>query len=1192
MLEPWLLLLCSLLYIGVLFAIAWYGDRRIQLNRPLPHRALIYSLSLAVYCTSWTYYGAVGKASTAGWEFFPIYHGPILVVVFGYRFLKKVATICREQNITTIADFISSRYGKSGNLAVVVTVIAILGTMPYIALQLKAVALSYEVLAHDGIVIDSQKFMPKSLLEDTGFIVAALMAVFTILFGARRVTASEHHEGIILAIAFESVVKLFALLCVCLFAIYGVFGGFENLLFAAQQSPVIDKLFLDPSLEDDFLKATFFSQTVLAMAAIFCLPRQFHVTFVESSHPSQLKMASWLFPMYLLATCLLVVPITIAGSLIFQGQSVNPDMFVLTIPIASNNGVLALLAFIGGFSAGTGMVIVAVITLSTMVCNDIVMPLLFKLPYLNLRARKDVTGLLLTVRRVAIVSILFLSYMYYQYIRDIGTLASIGLIAFVAAIQFAPAIIGGVYWRQGHRRGATMGLIAGFSVWFYTLFLPTLADTGLLPGDFIEQGFLQISALKPYALFTLVGLDPISHGAFWSLTFNVLFYLYYSWNSHSNLTDRLQAAEFTHSLDGEVAADEKLRAASDVQVGKLRLLAEKFIGETSSEKAFDDYTKRNYMPLSKTDRADDALIRFTEHLLAGAIGASSARLMVSSVLQKKDLPIEDIVSIVGEASQAVQFNQELLHATIENIDQGISVVDSDMQLVAWNQRYLKLFDYPSGLIKINQPIADVIRFNALRGECGPGDPEEHVAKRMRFMSEGNSHIYQRVRADGTVLEIRGNPMPGGGFVTSFTDITEHKSIENKLIEANDNLEQRVRERTEELSAVNEELRNAIDSKIRFLAAVNHDMMQPLNAARLYTSALLQNYDDPQKIAERISNSLQSAEEIIKTLLDISKLDIGAIKSNVTTFKIGDTLSTLSEEFAVIAEQRGIKLATVRCSACVRSDPHLIRRVLQNFLSNALDYARDGRVILGCRRIRIDSDQPLLRVEVWDNGVGIADADLNRIFDEFERLDNQSGDREKGMGLGLAIARRISSILGHEISVRSRLGRGTVFSLQVPIGSPGEIQSVNQPLPVEAGRRPGPAVGGMVILCIDNDSNVLHAMRTVLEGWGCTVISARSHEDVLPQFTGQYAAPDAMLVDYHLDCGETGVVVMNALQQFFESPVPGILITADMSETVREEAEASAYRELRKPINSGALRNLLFKIVQRAQYERGDLSGKI
>ncbi|MEM7206432.1 MAG: PAS domain-containing hybrid sensor histidine kinase/response regulator [Pseudomonadota bacterium] len=1178
MLQPWLLLFCSLLYIGALFGIAWYGDRQTRLGRPVRHRALIYSLSLGVYCTSWTYYGAVGRATTAGWEFFSIYLGPILVFVLGYKFLKKVAAICREQNITTIADFISSRYGKSGSLAVLVTVVATLGTMPYIALQLKAVALSYQVLTFDGTVTDVTQFVPRSLIEDTGFIVAALMALFSILFGARYVNASEHHEGIILAIAFESVVKLVALVCVCLFAVYGVFGGMEELLSTARQSSEINNLLLNPSISENFLKASFLIQTLLAMAAIFCLPRQFHVTFVENTDASQLRMAWWLFPAYLLVISLLVVPITLAGSIVFQGLSVNPDMFVLTLPITFDSGFLAMLAFIGGFSAATSMVIVAVIALSTMVCNDIVMPLLFKLPRLNLKARKDLTGLLLLVRRVAIVAIMFMSYVYYQYIRDIGTLASIGLIAFVAAMQFAPAIIGGVYWKQGHRRGARMGLIAGAAVWFYTLFLPTLADTGWLPADFVTQGLFQIEMLKPYALFGFDGLDPITHGAIWSLLVNVLFYVYFSLEAHANLTDRVQAVEFTHSFEDEGESPERESPTSDVELRELMLLAEKFIGERSSERAFADYEYRRNIRLSSMHFADDDLIRFTEHLLAGAIGASSARVMVDSVTQHRHVPIEEIVSIVGEASQAVQFNQELLNSTIENIDQGISVVDSEMRLVAWNQRYLDIFEYPPDFIRVNQPVADVIRFNAEKGECGPGDVQTHIDKRLHFMRAGNPHIFQRVRSNGTVLEIRGNPMPGGGFVTSFSDITEHKNIELKLREANDNLERRVRERTEELENVNQELHRAIDSKMRFLAAVNHDMMQPLNAARLYTSALMQTGGDAEAIPQRINNSLQSAEDIVKTLLDISKLDSGGTKVDIHVFAVSEVLSTLAEEFSVIAQEREIELNVIECSANTRSDPHLLRRILQNFLSNAMRYAK-GRVTLGCRRVGVKSENPCLKIEVWDNGVGIAAADLDRIFDEFERLDNQPANQEKGVGLGLAIAKRISSLLGHKIDVHCRAGRGTVFSLTVPLSRQALPLDTSQLASIRTIRPQAGSISGMTVLCIDNDADVLEAMRTILQTWECDVISAVSYDDALQCFDDRNVVPDVMLVDYHLHTDQNGIDVMNAMRDFFGRDIPGVLITADRSEKIKEAANDAGFRDLRKPLNPTALKNVLLRFYQ-------------
>ncbi|MGB0847298.1 MAG: PAS-domain containing protein, partial [Thiolinea sp.] len=1005
MLQPWIIVLCSLVYIGILFAIAYYGDSGNYAKKLRPYRGIIYSLSLAIYCTSWTYYGAVGSAATNGWRYIAIYLGPMLLIFFGYRFLKKVATICSEQNITSIADFISSRYGKSQQLAVLVTLIAITGTLPYIALQLKAIASSYEVLTSlpPG-AIASQVLHPLSVApdlvnirnpwwSDTGFIVALVMAVFSILFGTRYVHASEHHEGLILAIAFESIVKLFALTLVAFLAVVVLLGATDLELSRFAQDPQAAKLSRH-SLSVDMLELTFLSHTVLAMAAIFCLPRQFHVSFVEVTHPGDMRKARWVFPLYLLLTTLVVIPITLAGSLVHTQTGMNvaaivPDMFVLTLPVIEGSDVLALLAFIGGFSAATGMVIVAVITLSTMVCNDIVMPLLFRVQSFALKQKKDLTRLLLLIRRVSIVLILILSYLYYQYIDDEKALASIGLTAFVAAIQFAPAIIGAVYWKQATRRGAIAGLLAGFGVWLYTLFIPgLLAGIGGFDG-FISLGPWGIDWLRPSHLLGVNGLDAVTHSLLFSLGLNILCFLLFSFQRKPLLLERMQAANFTHTVNTGTLT-QGLPWWSTAEVGELRLLAEKFVGRSATRQAFADFTEARRGELVPSEKADAELVNFTEHLLAGAIGASSARVMINSVLnKKKDLPLEDVFSIVDETSQALQFSQSLLHATIEHLDQGVSVVDEHLNLVAWNSRYLEIYNYPQGLIKVGRPVADIIRHNALAGECGPGEVDEHVEKRLNHMRVGTVHSFQRYRPDGTVLQIQGRPLPGGGFVTSFTDITEYKKVERELRDINENLEQMVGDRTLELSLVNDELKQANRSKNRFLAAVNHDVMQPLNAARLFTSALAVSPDDRHELTDRISSSLRSAEEIIQTLIAISKLDSGAVKANITTFNINKVLSTLEKEFEVIAANKQIRFKMLPCQVMVRSDAHLLRRILQNFISNALRYTpKGGRVTVGCRRIDFAGDMPQLKICTLDTGVGIAKSDQEVIFEEFRQLDNQ------------------------------------------------------------------------------------------------------------------------------------------------------------------------------------------------------------
>lgn len=1190
MLQPWILVLASLAYISVLFAIAHYGDKRVQQHRAIPHRALIYSLSLAIYCTSWTYYGAVGSAATNGWEFFAIYLGPIVMIVFGFHFFKKLAVICIEHNITTIADFVASRYGKAQSLAVLVTLIAILGTLPYIALQLKAVASSYEVLASHS-VINSQPERVASIWSDTGLIVAIVMALFSILFGTRYVNASEHHEGIILAIAFESVIKLLALIVVCVFAVYSVFNGPDELSRQAAKLPQISGLLLMPSLQKDLFQTTFISHMVLAMTAIFCLPRQFHVAFVEVGNTDNMKSVRWVFPAYLAVTSLVVVPITLAGSLLFEGQNVNPDMFVLTIPMAAGNDALALLAFIGGFSAATGMVIVAVIALSTMVCNDIVMPVLFKISFFKLRARRDVTGILLTIRRLAIVLILFLSYTYYRYISELEALASIGLIAFVAATQFAPAIVGGVYWKSGSRRGATIGLMVGFSVWLYTLFLPTLGGIAWMPEGLIENGPWGLWFLRPYALFGFDQLEPITHGMFWSLTLNLACYIYFSVGRKPGLLERIQAANFTQTVSTDNAND-GLPWWSSVAVGELRLLAEKFIGEASTEKAFAGYASRRSTSLNASEKADAELVRFTERLLAGAIGSSSARLIINSILKKKKgLPIEDVFSIVDEASQALHFSQELLTHTIEHLDQGISVVDENLNIVAWNSRYLEIYRFPKGYIYVGRSISDVIRLNARAGECGPGEVEEHVRKRLKFMREGTKHTFLRDRKDGTVLQIQGKPMPGGGFVTSFTDITEHKENEKQLREVNENLEQLVDGRTRELSKVNSELsevnselERAIQSKVKFLAAVNHDVMQPLNAARLFTSALGQELGADNHMIDRITGSLTSAEDIIHTLLDVSKLDSDTIKPEFTVFCVNDVTHELCQEFSLIAAEKNIALQSIECSAFVNSDPHLLRRVLQNFISNSLRYTENGgQVTIGCRRKLIGQDTPYLSIQVWDTGVGIREADLDLIFHEFKRLDNPAAEQVNGIGLGLAISKRISQLLGHPLSVKSQFGRGSVFSLQLPLVSKANAKLARiKTVDSQRGAFVAQNSLSLSILCIDNDHDILDGMSAMLSAWGCRIVCAKTIEEALGALKKESIVPDIMLVDYHLDRDEKGLDVMDKLKAEFSSPVPGVLITADVSEPVKTETLERGYKYLRKPLNPGRLRNILARAKKQSQ----------
>src|SRR5512144_730511 len=516
-LPAWLIIFASVGYVFLLFGVAYYGDRRAALGRTLVANPWIYALSIAVYCTAWTFYGSVGRAASGGFEYLTIYLGPTLMFALGWVVLRKMIRISKVNRITSIADFISSRYGKSHLLGGLVTIIAVIGIMPYISLQLKAVASSFIVLLdYPEIGRNAVASAPlMSLLADTALWIAALMALFAILFGTRHIDATEHHQGMVAAIAFESVVKLAAFLSVGLFVSFGQFDGFGDLFGRAAETPKIARLTTMEPVSD------WMPLTLLSMLAIICLPRQFQVAVVENVEEKHFDKALWLFPLYLLLINLFVLPIALAGLIRFPAGLVDADTYVLALPMAGHQPGLALFAFIGGLSAATGMVIVETVALSTMICNDLVMPILLRFAWLHLAEHKDLSGLLLGIRRGAICFILFIGYLYFQLIGESYALVSIGLVSFAAAAQFAPALLAGMYWKGASRRGALAGISAGFALWTYTLLLPSFARSGWLPHDFIESGLFGIALLKPYALFGLDSFHPTAHALFWSLLANI-----------------------------------------------------------------------------------------------------------------------------------------------------------------------------------------------------------------------------------------------------------------------------------------------------------------------------------------------------------------------------------------------------------------------------------------------------------------------------------------------------------------------------------------------------------------------------------------------------------------------------------------------------------------------------------------------
>jgi Na+/proline symporter len=645
MASTWIVVAISVGYLALLFAIAFYGDRRARSGRSLIDSGTIYALSIAVYATSWTYYGSVGRATTSGVGFLPIYLGPTLMFALGWVILRRIVRICRRHRITSLADFVSTRYAHSVTLGGLVTVVVVVGVVPYIALQLKAVSSTFEIISGGWGSNPQTQTGGVPLLHDAGLYIALTLAAFAILFGTRHLDATERHEGMVAAIAFESVAKLVIFITVGLVVTFGIFGGFGDLftkVAANGQSAALLSL-----KSSDYV--TFVSLTVLSMLAVVLLPRQWQITFVENVRESHLRRAVWLFPLYLLAINIFVLPIAVAGLIQFQhGSSVRPDTYVLALPMATGQRALALLVFIGGLSAATGMIIVETIALSTMISNSLVLPLLLR-GQSRMARRPDLTGLILGIRRAGIAVIVLLGYAYFRFAGQAPELVSIGLVSFVAVAQLAPAVLGGLFWRSGARTGALSGLAAGFAVWLYTLLLPTFAQVGLLPASIVRDGPFGIGLLRPTQLFGLTGMDTVSQAMFWSLLCNVGLYVTVSLASKPSPAEQLQAGLYVDALRDPAGAR---HWRGRVSVGEIRALAERFVGPIVVEKAIREYGRDSNLDISPDTAAEPALIEHVEALLVGSVGATCARLVVASAIDEEEeqLAPDKLVAIVDEAS--------------------------------------------------------------------------------------------------------------------------------------------------------------------------------------------------------------------------------------------------------------------------------------------------------------------------------------------------------------------------------------------------------------------------------------------------------------------------------------------------------------------------------------------------------------
>lgn len=1141
---------CIIVMALVIYTILLYGStiyaslNNTNISSPFL-RKLFYGLSFTAYSSGWIYLGALESADNEPWTYLPLFLGPFIVLIFFHRFFTKILVISHKENIPSIPIFLEKRYGNSKALAIVITLVCILIFIPYIALQLRAVTTLLSI---------TFEYDSDYSITAINYIVLAVtmcLAFLIILISGRQENLVQNkYKSLLLIASIGAFLKAIAFISVALLACYLFYKNFTVQNLTIDIYSVTKSIFFK-----EFNLAEFIFQTLISMMAGICIIYLFQTNIAKEQKVKDFYTARWIFLFYLLIIVFCTVPIIIIGHLMIK--DIGSEYWLVVLPIYEKSNVLILLTLLGGFAATAGTTIICCFSLSRIINQTF-----FSNYSLSLSSPSFFQ--LQTFRWLSIIIILVLAFICHLCLSYQTTLSDIGWISFAGLVQLFPAMLGALYWRSANKQGVIVGIVLGISFWAITLLFPLLLKHDI--SQFATNSILEtLAASLPFNLSYITFCTTLA----FIINFTVFFT--FSLLSKKRAAEYWQATKFINQNGYNQGSN-----AFVVTVEDLLLIAARFIGDKKTLTLFENFAKEQKIPLVLNNKATPELIYYTEHLLAEKLGSSTARAMVGSAIEGKEMQMEDVLLIADEASEVLRFNRSLLQGALEHIDQGISVIDKSLQLVFWNQRYMDLFDYPEDFITVGKPIGDIIYYNATRGMCGPGSIDEIVIKRLKWLSLGSAHKSERVFPNGRVIEIIGNPMPSGGFVTSFTDITAYREAERKLQESNEHLEQRVDARTKELSELNTALikakshaEQANESKTRFLAAVSHDLMQPLNAARLFASSLSQETlpSSAKSLIDHLELSLSSAEELISDLLDISRLESGRIVPKNETVSLEILFDTINKEFsALIPDDISFKVHI--CHAFVKTDTKLLKRILQNFLTNAFRYG-EGRVILGARRLK-----GYIRIEVWDQGQGIPEDKQKIIFEEFKRLDSHQTRAEKGLGLGLAIADGFCKLLNHPITVRSWIGKGSVFSVTVPVSEPPQrSNNKDNDIPLLP-PTPVSNIKTIDILCVDNEESILIGMKTLLSRWQCNVMTAKDQKEC-EEILAKDFRPQLLLIDYHLDSGYTGTELIRWIRNYLNSPdIPAIIISADNTPEIVEKIQQDKLDFIKKPIKPAQLRALI------------------
>ncbi|MFU8855777.1 MAG: ATP-binding protein [Deferrisomatales bacterium] len=1068
-------------YLLLLFGVAYWAERRKDRGRSIISNPLTYALSIAVYCTSWTFYGSVGRAAVSGFEFLAVYLGPTLIAFSWWALLRKMVRIARANNVTSLSDFLAFRYGKSGKIGALVTVMAVLGNAPYVGLQLKAVSSTFELLtqASDGGLVRALS-LPSPFYQDTAFVVAIVLAVFGGMYGARSLDPSERHEGMVAAVALESVVKLLALLTVGAFVTWWVFDGFGDIFRRIAEHPEHASLLTFGRGEPGAF-AAWFTLIYLSIASVMLLPRQFHVMVVENCSEEHIRGAMWLFPLYLFLINIFVAPIAFSGLLVF-GDATLADSFVLTLPLHQGSQILALVAFLGGLSAATGMVVVASVTIATMVLNNLAMPILLWIGW-----PRNFAPYLIHIKRAGIVGVILLGYGYYRLLGEQFMLVNIGLLSFAAAAQFAPAVIGGLYWRNATARGAMAGLLLGFASWVYLFLVPALGQAGWLSPHFLEEGPLGLSLLRPTAFLGLEGLDLWSHGLFWSTFFNAGAFIAVSLFTRPSVTEAEQIPRFVDALGRPEGRRVGLRMARAPSVGELEGLLAKFIGPHRAQESFQAFfgARPQQADAVVSDHTMLELRAFVERTLAGAVGPAAASQVVERYLALKGTTFEEIFDVFGAVSLSLEESREELQRRVvelsvlfeaskrvaATLDEG-EAIGAVLDLIAaeFGLECHGVFLMEAGRLRPRLTRGCLKSYDrALDGE-----PEPHSYVGQAVLGRKTVFLSDAALVGRTVpLEVRETPglrciiatpivhedqvlgvlvasshTRKGYFSEKFVEAFEALASELSLAilnarlysevrELNRTLEEKVRDRTRELESANRDLQELDRLKSQFLANMSHELRTPMNSILGYTQLVLDEVDGPvtgeqRKSLERVEKNAQHLLRLINDILDLSKIEAGRMELEIHPFDLGQLAVEVVDDQRTLAESKGIACRAVLEAGNLRvaADPNKTREVLNNLVNNAIKFTDSGSVTVTVGPRRRDR-RVGVRLTVADTGIGIPATAQTEIFEAFKQLDGTITRTHSGTGLGLSIAKRLIEMHGGAIEVESREGEGSRFTVWLP-----------------------------------------------------------------------------------------------------------------------------------------------------------------